>query len=179
MSYCSWASGLIKRAQRYNMTKFIFFYGGIYSQWYRSPMIINGTKYNCAEQYMMQQKAITFNDTEIANAVMRATNPMEQKALGRQIREFNIAEWNVWNVVCKNVVYDGNFAKFTQHADLRDELMATGDAELVEASPTDVVWGIGLAENDPRRFDKTQWRGTNWLGEVIMQVRETLKRGDV
>jgi ribA/ribD-fused uncharacterized protein len=152
----------------------IFFYGGIYSQWYASPMVIDGAKYNCAEQYMMAQKAILFDDREIYHAIMRTNNPAEQKALGRSVRKFNIDKWNV---IAKEVVYRANLAKFTQHPNLQAELLATGDAELVEASPTDCVWGIGLSENDSRIHDRNEWRGTNWLGEAIMRVRDTLRNG--
>lgn len=156
------------------MSEQIFFYGGIYSQWYHSPITIDGALYNCAEQYMMARKALLFDDREVYHAIMRTNNPSEQKALGRSVRKFDIDKWNT---ICKEVVYTANLAKFTQHPYLYDALMATGDAELVEASPTDVVWGIGLSESSPLIHDRANWRGTNWLGEAIMRVRDTLRAG--
>jgi ribA/ribD-fused uncharacterized protein len=155
------------------MDETIFFYGGVYSQWYPSPIVIDDVEYNCAEQYMMAQKALTFNDTESWVEIMKAWHPSQQKAIGRKVKGFNVDEWNN---VCKDIVYKANMAKFTQHETLKEGLLATGDSELVEASPTDVVWGIGLAENNPDINDRSKWRGTNWLGEVIMKVRATIRQ---
>ena len=155
------------------MSKYTFFWGGPFSQWARSSFVIDGVTYGTAEQYMMAQKALTFGDHDIFNEIMKTKGPSEQKALGRKIENFNK---DVWEAKCKQVVYDANYAKFTQLKSFYNALMATGDTELVEASPEDKIWGIGLSEDDPRAQDKSQWQGTNWLGEIITQVREDLKK---
>jgi len=151
---------------------FVLFWNGIYSQWHPSNFTIDGIEYNCCEQYMMAKKALTFNDQESYKMIMYSDNPRDQKAFGRRVKNFNA---EVWSVISREVVYQANYAKFTQNPELRKQLMATGDLEIVEASPYDKIWGIGLGEEDPRAWDKSQWEGTNWLGEAIMRVRETLK----
>ncbi len=151
---------------------YVFFWGGICSQWYASEFEIDGQKFTCAEQYMMYKKAMLFEDEEVANAVMRTQNPKEQKALGRRVRGF---DKNKWEEVCREYVYEGNYAKFTQNPQLLEELVSYGDREIVEASPYDKIWGIGLHETDPNIEDKSKWQGTNWLGEAIMRVRNELK----
>lgn len=153
--------------------KYIFFWGGTYSQWCPSPFTIDGVKYNCCEQYMMAKKALTFNDQEAYEQIMATDSPREQKAIGRRVKNFDA---QVWSDISREVVYEANMAKFTQNPDMYDELMDTGELEIVEASPEDKIWGIGLHESDPRCLDKAQWQGTNWLGETIMRVRETLKK---
>lgn len=150
--------------------KFVFFYGGVFSQWYAHDMEIDGVTYNCAEQYMMAMKAQTFGDTASLQKIMSTDDPSYQKALGRKVAGFDP---DMWNCVAKNYVYKANLAKFS--GDLKQFLLETGDREIVEASPTDVIWGIGLGMNNPDIFDKNKWRGTNWLGECIMRVREDLK----
>lgn len=154
------------------MKKYTFFWGGPFSQWAPSEILIDGVKYNCCEQYMMAQKALLFKDIESHDAIMKASHPSDQKALGRKVKNFNK---ETWEQIAKSVVYRANQAKFTQHKHYYDDLMATGDTLLVEASPEDKIWGIGLAESDPRVHDESQWQGTNWLGEVITDVREDLK----
>ena len=149
----------------------LFFYGGFFSQWYAADFIIGGVTYNTAEQYMMAMKADYFQDFETKKRIMQTKNPREQKALGRVVKNFNVDEWNK---VSRTFVFAANEAKFRQNPYLLDYILSTGDRELVEASPTDIIWGIGLAENDSRIHDRTQWRGTNWLGEVLMNVRTYL-----
>jgi ribA/ribD-fused uncharacterized protein len=151
---------------------FIMFWGGTYSQWCPSKFTIDGVEYNCAEQYMMAKKALLFDDVESYNMIMYADNPRDQKAFGRRVKGF---DKDKWEAVCRKYVYDANYAKFTQNPKMLEELMATGDKEIVEASPEDKIWGIGLHESDPLAWDKSTWQGTNWLGEAIMQVRKTLK----
>lgn len=149
-----------------------FFYGGFLSQWYPCTFTIDGIYYNCTEQWMMAEKARLFKDEESLTAIMATDSPREQKAIGRKIKDFDKAKWEH---VAKEVVYLGNLAKFTQNEDLLEQLLDTDDEELVEASPTDCIWGIGLAEDNPDCHDKSKWRGTNWLGECIMRVRTDIK----
>jgi len=153
----------------------ILFWGGTYSQWCPSKFTIDGVEYNCCEQYMMAKKALLFEDNESYKMIMYADNPRDQKAFGRRVKGF---DKDKWESVCRQIVYDANYAKFTQNPVMKEELMATGDMEIVEASPTDKIWGIGLHETDPRAWDKATWQGTNWLGEAIMQVRKKLREED-
>lgn len=153
-------------------SKFEFFYGGPFSQWYSSPIIIENVKYNCAEQYMMAMKAVTFKDWASFLDIMKAKEPWEQKALGKTVRNFNKDEWEK---VAKDFVFKANYVKFST-PEMKQFIISTGDRELVEASPTDCIWGIGLSEDDPKRCNKSEWRGTNWLGEVLMEVRNTFKK---
>ena len=150
---------------------YVFFYGGICSQWTPSVFSIDGIKYNCAEQYMMAKKALLFKDIESLKKIMNSNSPKEQKLYGRQVRGFDPVKWES---VCKKYVYEANLAKFTQNKSMLNELLSYGDREIVEASPSDKIWGIGLGVDDPRIHDKSKWQGTNWLGEVITQLRADL-----
>lgn len=150
---------------------YVFFYGGIYSQHYRSDFSIKGIVYNCAEQYMMAKKAVLFNDSVNHKKIMSESDPMIQKAIGRKVRGFNK---DVWTLKCKDIVYEANYAKFSQNPKLL-ELMLKETRELVEASPSDKIWGIGMREDNPKIHDRRNWLGTNWLGEALMRVRENLR----
>lgn len=150
---------------------FVLFWGGPFSQWYPHEMTIAGIKYNCCEQYMMAQKALIFVDPEAYEKIMSTSDPRKQKAFGRTVKNFNAP---VWDRVCRDIVFTANLAKF-QDPELKAYLFSFGNEEIVEASPYDKIWGIGLGEDDPRALDKTQWQGLNWLGEEIMRVRETIK----
>ena len=150
---------------------YVFFWDGIYSQWYNAPMVIDGITYNCCEQYMMHQKALTFGDTETAELIMANKNPRDQKALGREVKNFDKAKWDA---VCIGIVYKGNYAKFSQNVELADELLATGNKIIVEASPYDTIWGIGMGEKEPGIKNPANWKGLNLLGWSIMLVRKEL-----
>jgi ribA/ribD-fused uncharacterized protein len=130
-----------------------------------------GNEYNCSEQYMMAQKALLFGDKEIFEKIMNEPNPKFQKELGRAVKGFDS---KIWDENAKRIVYDGCKLKFEQNPKLLNELLNTNGKELVEASPSDKVWGIGLAEDDPRIHDPKNWQGTNWLGEVLTQLREDI-----
>ncbi len=151
--------------------KYTFFWGGIFSQWEQTPFLVDGVEYNCCEQYMMAHKALLFGDESTYDLIMLEKNPKIQKAHGRNVKGF---DKDRWEAICKTIVYRANFAKFTQHEEFYRYLMSTVGTEIVEASPDDKIWGIGLHESDPRVHDKSQWQGTNWLGEVLMMVREDL-----
>jgi len=151
---------------------YTFFWSGPFSQWYKSSFVINGVKFNCAEQFMMYSKAMLFGDTQTADKIMRTSNPKEQKKLGRQVENFNSI---IWDNIAKLLVYQGNMAKFTQDMILHEILLATGNTLLVEASPLDAIWGIGLDEVAAKSMSPAEWPGSNFLGEAITQVREDLK----
>lgn len=156
------------------MDKFIFFFktSHPFSQWYRCKFDAEGLEFNCAEQFMMYKKAVLFNDFEKADLIMKTTEPRKQKEIGRKVSNF---DQKIWLDKSESIVFEGNYNKFHQNHQLRRLLLDTSDSYIVEASPTDTVWGIGLAETDPKRFDKTNWRGKNLLGEILMKVRTTLR----
>ena len=151
---------------------FVFFWSGPFSQWYKSEFTLYGVEYNCAEQYVMAMKATMFGDFDSRNQIMATRDPSKQKAIGRKVSGFDADKWSE---VAKKFVYEANMAKFSSKS-LKKVLLETGDKEIVEASPYDTIWGIGLGPDDPDRFDKSKWRGTNWLGEVLMQVREAIRK---
>lgn len=154
--------------------KYTFFWGGPLSQWHPCSFILNDFQFNCAEQYMMFAKAQLFGDVETRNKIMKATHPKEQKQLGRTVKSFKKDEWDA---VAKKVVYEGNVAKFGQNPELKKYLLSTAPTLLVEASPYDCIWGIGIGVNDSRRFDESKWRGTNWLGQVLTNLRAEFLSG--
>ncbi len=158
----------------------IFFWGGIFSNWAITPfnaklaVLGNMRHFNCGEQYMMAQKAGLFSDVASFNEIMFEESPREQKALGRKVKGYSDA---VWDPVARSLVYPGLYAKFTQNKDLGDLLLGTGDKGIVEASPFDKKWGIGLATTDIAVEDPKNWQGLNWLGQVIMKVRTDMRDG--
>lgn len=141
------------------------------SNWHPARFTYRGIEFGNTEQFMMYCKAKLFNDHETAEKILRTTTPKEQKALGRQVRNF---DERLWSEKCDGYVLVGCLEKFRQNPTLAKILLDTGTTELVEASPYDKIWGVGLSANDPRIQDKNQWRGQNRLGKVLMQVRETL-----
>lgn len=151
--------------------KYEYFWGGPFSQWYRSEMQIDGVTFNCCEQYMMYMKAVWFNDIEISNKILETTNPKDQKELGRKVRGFDT---QLWDSVCFQIVYRGNYHKFTQNEELKSVLLKTGNKILVEASPQDKIWGVGLHESDYLINDPMNWKGKNLLGWALMLVRQEL-----
>jgi ribA/ribD-fused uncharacterized protein len=154
--------------------QFTFFWRGPFSQWHRSSFTVDDITYCTAEQFMMAAKARLFGDSSTERKILRAVSPKEQKALGRAVTPF---DEDKWNSVARDLVYQGNHAKFSQNSDLKELLIATQGTTLVEASPFDQVWGIGLAEDDPRALKIETWNGKNWLGEVLTKVREDIMAG--
>ena len=157
---------------------FVFFWGpehqnGEFSNWYPSPFVHDEIEYNCAEQFMMHKKAILFGDTEVAGLIMEQTDPKKQKFLGRQVRGFDQQQWMN---VCVDVMVPGLVSKFTQDEDLLRIILETKDAILVEASPLDKIWGIGMDRKDPDATDPTKWKGLNLLGDALMRARDEIKR---
>lgn len=153
---------------------FVLFWGGPFSQWHPSVFEIDGFRYNCAEQYMMAEKARLFGDHERLAKILASDSPKGQKEHGRRVANFQASRWSA---ECRNVVFRGSLAKFSQDDELKEILMETGTMRIVEASPHDRIWGIGMRKEDPRAVDPKQWLGTNWLGEAIMRARETIRSG--
>lgn len=141
------------------------------SQWYASGFEINGILYPTAEHYMMAEKARVFNDKETLEKILSARSPAEAKQLGRTVRDFS---GTVWNPKRYDIVVAGNLAKFSQCPELADFLLKTGSKVLVEASPKDRIWGIGLSEDDPNAHNPNLWNGLNLLGFALMEVRKRL-----
>lgn len=142
-----------------------------FSNWYPCRIDMDEVTFNCAEQAMMYHKALLFEDDEAADRIMKAETPRDQKALGRSVKNF---DQSIWEKHRERIVYDILFAKFSQNADLQKALLDTGDAKLVEASSMDRIWGIGLAEDDPRAHDESKWLGMNLLGKLLTRLKETL-----
>jgi ribA/ribD-fused uncharacterized protein len=152
--------------------EFTFFWNGPLSQWSTSPFMgIDGLMYNCCEQAMMAQKALLFKDKATFKKIMATTNPKEHKSLGKQVKNFNQI---IWDTMSYLIVYDINILKFSQCPKHKEALLATGDTILVEASPSDLIWGIGMCEDDPRAKDMSQWKGQNRLGFILTKVREVI-----
>ena len=143
-----------------------------FSQWFAAGFTLDGIDYPSAEHFMMAGKALLFDDQPTHARILKAVTPADVKQLGREVRGFDDARWNAARF---EIVVQGNLAKFSQHPALADYLLATGDKVLVEASPVDRVWGIGLAADDKKATQPERWRGLNLLGFVLMEVRDRLR----
>ena len=147
---------------------YLFFLNGPLCQWWKSKFVEDNIEYCCCEQYMMYQKAILFNDEEIANKILNTKEPREHKKLGRLVKNF---DENIWNQHKVEIVYNGNYLKFSQNEDLKEYLCDTYPYELVEANKYDRIWGIGMFSHDPNILDTSKW-GQNLLGKTLMNVRK-------
>lgn len=165
--------------------KFVYFWGhqppadgsvgpSCLSQWWPSPFRVEGVTYPTAEHYMMAEKARLFGDEDAVERILASVHPNEVKAIGRAVRNF-VGE--IWDDRRFGIVVRGNLAKFGQHEDLKSFLLGTRERVLVEASPVDRIWGIGLAASDPKAGDPEAWRGLNLLGFALMDVRERIGGG--
>jgi ribA/ribD-fused uncharacterized protein len=161
--------------------KYVFFWGhqpsksGItsscFSQWYAAPFSVDGQHYATSEHFMMAEKAALFGDEATRTQVLQAPNPGAAKALGRKVQGF---EESIWIEHRFSIVVRANEAKFSQNVQLGQFLKQTASRVLVEASPVDRIWGIGLAANDEMVSNPNLWRGLNLLGFALMKVRERL-----
>ncbi|RFP63529.1 NADAR family protein [Hymenobacter lapidiphilus] len=162
--------------------KFLYFWGHTpayrgrvgkecFSQWYPAVFTAEGDTYLTAEHYMMAEKARLFGDEITRQAILHAGHPNDAKKLGRRITPFDEAQWLAARF---DIVVRGNEAKFGQHPALREFLLDTGRRVLVEASPIDAIWGIGLAQESSHAAHPEQWRGLNLLGFALMEVRNRL-----
>jgi ribA/ribD-fused uncharacterized protein len=174
---------LLVATQRGDRPKYLFFWGhtppvdgsvskACFSQWFPSPFIVNGVRYPTAEHFMMAAKARLFGDRENEELVLKASHPKQAKELGRKVRGFDEATWIRERY---RLVVEGNRAKFSQNPELKEFLSGTGKRLLVEASPYDRIWGIGLAADHPEAENPAAWKGLNLLGFALMEVRAMLQ----
>jgi ribA/ribD-fused uncharacterized protein len=175
---------LINEINNNQSIKYLFFWGhqpsktgetikSCFSQWWISPFDIDGITYRSAEHWMMAAKARLFNDADILKKILSAKSPAEAKKLGRMVNGFDNEQWQKESY---SIVLKGNLHKFAQHPELKEFILNTGDRVLVEASPVDPVWGIGLAEDNEDSQHPEKWKGTNLLGFALMEVRDELRK---
>ena len=160
--------------------KYVFFWGhrenaavdkSCFSQWYQAAFEIDGIRYATAEHYMMASKARLFNDLATLEKILSSTKPEVAKKLGREVNGYDEAIWLHHRF---EIVVSANLAKFSQHPSLSSFLLGTHNRILVEASPVDKIWGIGLAQDHPDAVNPRAWQGLNLLGFALMEVREQL-----
>ncbi|MFJ5676975.1 NADAR family protein [Streptomyces sp. NPDC093097] len=149
--------------------------GGIgascFSQWWPAPFTVDGVRYATAEHWMMAGKARLFDDAAAERRALAAVHPQQAKDAGRTVRGFDEEVWRRHRFA---LVVEGSRHKFGRHPQLRAFLLGTGSRVLVEASPLDRIWGIGLAADDDRAADPSRWRGLNLLGFALMAARQQL-----
>ena len=173
---------LIYRLNYGDRVKYLFFWGhqpkyygsidkSCFSHWYDASFELDGVKYPTAEHYMMAEKARLFKDDKMLTQIVNVTHPGEAKKLGRQVKGF---KQEVWLKHRFSIVVRGNLGKFSQNQDLKTFLLHTGDRILVEASPRDHIWGIGIEQNHPDAENPYRWKGLNLLGFALMEVRSKI-----
>ena len=151
--------------------RYEFFCGGPFSQWHQCNFTIRDIPFISMKQYTMYEKAMLFDDHETAQLILQASDPKIQKALGRKIKNFDISHWNN---NASQIVFRGSNGKYTQNKRLYDMLINTYPAQLVEATPYDSLWGIGIDEKTAVRTPDYQWPGKNWLGIILTDLRDFL-----
>lgn len=159
----------------------IFFFGDkpnkirshIFSQWYPCEFTDyvddELVTYTSAEQYMMAQKALLFDDYKVLEKILAETEQRKIKMLGRKVKNFDD---KIWNEHKFDIVVNGNRLKFEQNPKLLKRLLKTEDKKIVEASPYDKIWGIGLSAKNAVEIPEKKWPGKNLLGKALMIVRD-------
>ena len=175
---------LIAETGKAERIKYLFFWGhrpsengeissSCFSQWWAEhPFTENQFEYRTAEHYMMAGKARLFDDQEMLDQILKSDSPGEAKKLGRQVKNF---EQQAWEKHSCEIVIQANYLKFSQHPDIQEYLLHTNKRVIVEASPRDAIWGIGMEKNHVNASSPQNWRGKNLLGFCLMEVRDLLK----
>ncbi len=146
---------------------------GYLSNWYLSDFVIGNIRFSSMEQYMMYNKAVLFNDRDIARQILAVSDVGKIKELGRCVSNYNNS---VWNGMRQIIIYKGLLEKFRQNNTLSKQLYDTGDAVLAECAVNDLIWGIGISMTDPAMNDIRAWKGQNLLGYALMLVRDELRK---
>lgn len=173
---------LVELCVRGTRPEYLFFWGhtpksssadkSCLSNWFSSKFSVGDESFPTTEHYMMAEKARLFNDTENLAQIIVSKSPGEAKKLGRLVNGF---EENIWLEHRFSIVVKGNFYKFSQNDELKAFLLSTGTKVIVEASPRDRIWGIGMGQNNPSAGSPTAWKGLNLLGFALMEVRKRLR----
>lgn len=160
---------------------FLFFWGhtvkdevtkSCFSQWFPCEFEENNIVYKTAEHYMMANKAKLFEDKEIFDKILKSETPNEAKSLGRKVKNFDA---QIWDQHKYEIVKQANILKFSQNQEFKNFLLSTNDKIIVEASPYDTIWGIGMLESDENINNPLLWNGENLLGFALMEVRDELR----
>jgi ribA/ribD-fused uncharacterized protein len=173
---------LLKLLETEKQLKYLFFWGhhpskngditaSCFSQWWEQSFIVEDILYKTAEHYMMAQKALLFKDSTSYQKIIASNTAAEAKNIGREVENFDEI---LWDSKKYELVKKGNFHKFSQNKDLQKFLLSTNHRILVETSPVDKIWGIGLAAKDERAERPAEWKGLNLLGFALMEVRDIL-----
>ena len=163
--------------------KFLFFWGHqpnkdgsisktCFSQWWLSSFEVDKVIYKTAEHWMMAKKAELFKDHAILEKILQAKSPAEAKKFGREVKNYNET---LWLAARFDIVKEGNYHKFSQNPELKTFLLNTKERVIVEASPVDAIWGIGMAGDHKDILNPEKWRGLNLLGFALMEVRDELR----
>lgn len=173
---------LIRKVEQSQAFSYLFFWGhrqaghqiskSCFSQWFPAPFVVDGINYPTAEHYMMAGKARIFHDEQVLAQILKTDHPDAVKRLGRKVKNYDEQTWIESRY---QVVVDGNHAKFSQHPDMANFLLKTADSIIVEASPVDRIWGIGMTKDNPACQDPRKWQGLNLLGFALMEVRQRLR----
>ena len=142
------------------------------SQWWPCEFTDGDLRYCCAEQFMMAAKARCFHDEFTQHRILAENDPAAIKKLGRQVRNFSPVLWNEKKCA---IVIEGISSSSCRKLPYEIFLLTTGDMVMVEASPSDCIWGIGLRRDDPDSREPEKWRGENLLGFALMEVRDLLR----
>lgn len=146
----------------------IYFWGSIFSNFHPIEFWHQGNLFANSEQAFMWRKAVFFKDFDTALKILNTTNPQEAKSLGRKVKYYNDVRWNQ---VREQIMYEVNIDKY-ENEELQKLLLSTKNLIIVESSPVDKIWGVGLSKEDPKILDEKNWNGLNLLGKVLMRVRE-------
>lgn len=153
-----------------------FFYTSTdpFSQWHYASFKEGELAFKTAEHYMMYHKAKLFRDKDAMADILTTPNPAAAKKVGRLVHGF---EKDKWEDECLSIIYRGNKLKFNQNPKFKELLLATEGKLLVECSPTDKIYGCGFGMDDARRWNEAKWTGTNWLGQVLTELRDDFING--
>jgi ribA/ribD-fused uncharacterized protein len=177
---------IIRQYELGQIMEYIFFWGHTpkknqnigpfcFSQWFPSEFIVDNKTYFTAEHWMMAEKARLFNDLPVAEKIINTEKAALVKELGRQIQNFNE---EIWEKNRYEIVVKGNYYKFILNPALKEFLLSTKDKIIVEASPLDNIWGIGMGKDKPDCENPNKWKGSNLLGFALMEVRDKIKMAE-